>query len=906
MTQTYQPISGLVALAEASIEGDDIAVVVDVHDTTQAPTGSTKKITLADLRTALLTGTNGAFAADRILTLGAQSYTWPVSQTASGFLQTDGAGNLSWVAEHTSISLAQLTDVALTTPASGQWLGYDGALWVNHTPVAADITDLTTAATGITSVGTITTGTWQATAIDPAYLAGFGAAAGYLRSTGSAWARTSGVAYTDLTYSGLTTGQVLRATGAGAAAFGALDLANTSAVTGLLPWANVDKTGSSLADLTTRSAADLSSGTLPDARFPATLPALSGVNLTALNASALGSGNVPYARMATGNGSWDTGPGTTITITRALTVSGTLTGALTGNASTATALATPRNINAVPFDGSADITVTAAAGTLTGTVLNATVVTSSLTAVGTIATGVWQASVVTTTYGGTGLAAYTAGDLPYYASGAALSNLGIGTAGKLLRSTGSAPAWSTLTYPDTVTAGDLAYGSALNVVGFLGKGTARQLLQMNAAGTFPEWASNVSVQGTLDVAGIATFAARVTAPVVAAGLATPHNKVALDVQNPDGTAAQIGALFRGTTGAAGECPTIGFMNPAGAIRSIFDSEGMYTTNGSMTISGGFQATYGSNGVISWTNPLPTVGYMLAVISDITSGPAIISRGTAGGGWNYMAQTEGALYVFGIDMDGKAWWGNTSNGSTSWDTNLYRSAAGTLKTDGSLLVASSLGATGARVTKGWFTDLEVTNAIAGSVTGSAATLTTPRAINGVNFDGSAAITVTAAAGTLTGTTLNATVVTSSLTAIGTLSAGAVPASLVTAGTFGAGAYTFPSTLTVTGSSITLGVQAALAAPARASTAADATFSVPIGSGAIVVARDRNHGAVALVLVYDASATPVIISDPLSNFTATDPGSGGNKIFLARSGTNLVMTNRFATGTTLAGTVVQCDT
>ena len=37
----------------------------------------------------------------------------------------------------------------------------------------------------------------------------------------------------------------------------------------------------------------------------------------------------------------------------------------------------------------------------------------------------------------------------------------------------------------------------------------------------------------------------------------------------------------------------------------------------------------------------------------------------------------------------------------------------------------------------------------NTTGSAATLTTPRAINGVNFDGSAAITIPAAAATLTG-------------------------------------------------------------------------------------------------------------------------------------------------------------
>ena len=54
----------------------------------------------------------------------------------------------------------------------------------------------------------------------------------------------------------------------------------------------------------------------------------------------------------------------------------------TGNSATATALATARAINGVDFDGTAAITVTAAAGTLTGTTLKSTVVTSSLTSLG--------------------------------------------------------------------------------------------------------------------------------------------------------------------------------------------------------------------------------------------------------------------------------------------------------------------------------------------------------------------------------------------------------------------------------------------------------------------------------------------------------------------------------------------
>jgi len=45
------------------------------------------------------------------------------------------------------------------------------------------------------------------------------------------------------------------------------------------------------------NASNLSSGTVPDARFPVTLPAISGANLTNLDASDLASGTVPIARI---------------------------------------------------------------------------------------------------------------------------------------------------------------------------------------------------------------------------------------------------------------------------------------------------------------------------------------------------------------------------------------------------------------------------------------------------------------------------------------------------------------------------------------------------------------------------------------------------------------------------------
>jgi hypothetical protein len=77
----------------------------------------------------------------------------------------------------------------------------------------------------------------------------------------------------------------------------------------------------------------------------------------------------------------------------------TITATLTGTAANATVLQTPRAINGTNFDGSAAITVTANAGTLTHTVLNATVVSSSLTSVG-ILNGLTIAATQTVSMGG--------------------------------------------------------------------------------------------------------------------------------------------------------------------------------------------------------------------------------------------------------------------------------------------------------------------------------------------------------------------------------------------------------------------------------------------------------------------------------------------------------------------------
>ncbi|MFN5090159.1 MAG: beta strand repeat-containing protein [Bacteroidota bacterium] len=118
-------------------------------------------------------------------------------------------------------------------------------------------------------------------------------------------------------------------------------------------------------------------------------------------------------------------------------------GPLSGNASTATKLAATKNINGIAFDGSSDITVTADAGTLSGTTLKSTVVSSSLTSVGTLTN-----LTVTNPIAGsiTGNAANVSGTV-------ALLNGGTGatTAAAALTNVGAAPVASP-SFTGTVTA----------------------------------------------------------------------------------------------------------------------------------------------------------------------------------------------------------------------------------------------------------------------------------------------------------------------------------------------------------------------------------------------------------------------------------------------------------------------
>jgi hypothetical protein len=108
------------------------------------------------------------------------------------------------------------------------------------------------------------------------------------------------------------------------------------------------------------------------------------------NLATTGSGSVVLATSPSVSG---------LTVTSSFTATGLVTNTDLANAST--------TVNGQTCTLGGSCTATAAAGTLTGTTLNSTVVSSSLTSVGTIGTGVWQGTIIGAGYGGTGTSTLT-------------------------------------------------------------------------------------------------------------------------------------------------------------------------------------------------------------------------------------------------------------------------------------------------------------------------------------------------------------------------------------------------------------------------------------------------------------------------------------------------------------------
>jgi hypothetical protein len=393
-----------------------------------------------------------------------------------------------------------------------------------------------------------------------------------------------------------------------------------------------------------------------------------------------------------------------------------------GIASTATKLATARNINGVAFDGSGDITVIVDAGTLTGTSLNSTISSSSLTSVGTITSGIWSGTTIAINKGGTGLTE-------------------TGTSGQLLTSTGA----GTLTWTTPLsTSNFVPYSGATGIVNLgsydltvnsltVGKGSGNQT--HNTANGVQSLLRNTTGQDNTAI-GYNTLFRNTTGLV---NTATGAFALYINTTGQANTAAGVSALSSNTVGSYNTADgyfslysnTAGLSNTAVGQRSLYNNlTGSYNTaigDGALNLN-----AYGNHNT--------AIGYGANVnVNNLENATAI--------GDGAIVSTSNTMQLGNTNITNVNTSGTITAGAVT-----YPNIDGT---SGQILISTGAG------TLTWTTPST-----------TATKLATARKINNVDFDGSGDIIVTADAGTLTGTTIKSTVTGSSLTSVGTLTSATV--------------------------------------------------------------------------------------------------------------------------------------
>ena len=253
------------------------------------------------------------------------------------------------------------------------------------------------------------------------------------------------------------------------------------------------------------------------------------------------------------------------------------------------------------------------------------------------------AGTLITSNGGTGLTSYTAGDLPYYATGTALSKLGIGTNGQILTSTGSAPQWSTLS------------------------GVAVTTLSFGSTGLTPSTATSgaITVAGTLAVSNGGTGATTLTGILKGNGTSAFSAATAGTDYVAPGTATTFTALqtFAGTSSNADlkasniiEIATVSATAATGTINYDITTQSVlyYTSNASANWTVNFRGSSGTS-----LNTIMATGESMSVTFLVTNGSTAY--------YNTTVQIDGTTSGVTTKWQGSA---PTSGNASSIDSYTY--------------------------------------------------------------------------------------------------------------------------------------------------------------------------------------------------------------------------------------------
>lgn len=214
------------------------------------------------------------------------------------------------------------------------------------------------------------------------------------------------------------------------------------------------------------------------------------------------------------------------------------------------------------------------------------------------------------------------GDLIYYNSGWD-NRLAIGTASAFLRSTGTLPAWSTTTWPNSATTGDILYASGSNTYANLAKCNAGQHLRWN--GTIPTCSEAYTTSATLNSGTTGAGNVDVTAFAIPAGTTSNTNSFLMN-----GVVARVLQAMVGAGTITLSCGASGGAQDYLLNQTVTSATGVGTAYGLTTAQAGtaftsanmYNALVNGSGSVVCRSSLSGVATTQAVFLITTSGESI--------------------------------------------------------------------------------------------------------------------------------------------------------------------------------------------------------------------------------------------------------------------------------------------